>query len=755
MDRFKDKRRVIDFSAELVDRMFPLENRMNKQKSIRHTNERILITRGTKGMAHIKAESLAGGYFGLGYMHGYDRAFQMWFTKILMEGRVSEHFGDREDLINIDKYFRRLRLNKPIGEEEKDISEEKYELIRCYIAGVEYFRKENDLPIEFQLSGVKLYPWDIKDCIGVLRLMSYVGLAEGQGAAELVLTEAVMSGEKYFNALAEIFKPYFKGYKYEWFKNINLPDPLIKPESNRGGSPYSASGGASNNWAVSGRLSETSKPIFCNDPHLEISRLPSIWYEVVMDTPEMWCHGITVPGAPGFAAGWNGDLAWGITFTSADTEDFFIEECKNGSYLRDNKWFKFRERKEIIKTKKGRIISYPIYENDHGFLLGNPNVEGKYLARRWSGFEPIAGGVLDAFMELPLLKDVKDAMKNAQKMSIPSLNWVFADSKDNIGFQMTGNIPKRKRGLSGILPIPGWDSKYGWDGYITSDKLPGVYNPKEGYIVTANNRLDEGIKTPVQNMPFSTDRADRITEMIEKLKPLNAEKMKKIQMDVYSLQAKRIIDFTAEYLKGDPLGERLLDWNCEFTPESVEATIFDDYYRELFIETAGDRIFPKELLIKIYDETLFFLLNHHLIESEWMRKDGLFAEIDWSYTVKRVLDRIKGREFVPWGKRNSIVMRHILFGNTLLGKLGFNEKAHPLRGYKTTIHQGTKYRESKRDMTFGPSYRIIVDLGKGVAYSVIPGGVSGRRFSRYYKSEIKDWLCGGYKLTDFNKEKSI
>ncbi len=753
MNKFKNNRRTINFSRELVDSMFPLENRIDVKKDVPHMDERIVITRDSKGMPHIKAESLGGGYFGLGYMHGYDRAFQLWFTKILMEGRVSEHFGDREELINIDKYFRRLKLNKPIDSEDRDIEEDKRELIRSYIAGIEYFRKENDLPIEFKLTGVKPSPWELRDCLGVLRLMSYVGLAEGQGAAELVLTEAVMSGEKYFDALARVFEPYFKGYKYEWFKNINLPNPLLKVEKGRVPSSDSVSVGASNNWAVSGKLSETSKPIFCNDPHLEVSRLPSIWYEVVLDTPEVWCHGITVPGAPGFAAGWNGDLAWGITFTSADTEDFFIEECRNGSYLRDNKWFQFRERKEMIKTKKGRVISYSVYENDHGFLLGDPNVEGRYLARKWSGFEPVAGRVLNAFMELPLLKTVRDAMKNARKMVIPSLNWVFADSKDNIGFQMTGNIPKRKRGLSGILPIPGWDSKYGWDGYVASDKLPSLYNPEEGYIITANNRLDGGMKGSLQNMPFSIDRAARIAELIEKLKPLNAEKMKEIQMDVRSLQAKRVIDFTAEYLKGDPLGDRLLGWDCKFTPESVEATIFDDYYRELFIESTGDVLFPRELLIKIYDETLFFLLNHHLVEDEWMKENGLFSGLDWRVIVKKALDRIRGNKFVPWGKRNSIVMRHMLFGETLLGKLGFNEKPHPLRGYKTTIHQGTKYREGKRDMTFGPSYRLIVDLGKRFAYSVIPGGVSGRRFSKYYKSEINDWLCGGYKRTDFDGKK--
>ncbi len=753
MKKTDERAIILNFSSGLVDILLSPGEGLDVREL--PTEERVVVSRGEKGIPIIKAESLEGGYFGLGYMHGYDRAFEMWFTKILVEGRVAEHFGDREELINIDKYFRRLKLYKPIEGEEADITRDKLKLMHSYLAGIEYFRRENDIPLEFKITGVKqLSRWELKDCIAFLRLMSYVGLAEGQGSAELILTEAVMRGKKYFDALSEAFNPYFEGYDYNWFKGIKLEHPLVegfgtKSDNSNNSSTLSGMGG-SNNWAVNGEWTENASAIFCNDPHLEISRLPSIWYEVIIDTPQMWCQGITVPGAPGIPAGWNGKLSWGITFTAADTEDFFIEACKNGSYLRDDKWFQFRERRELIKTKAGRIITYNVYENDHGFLMGDPNIEGRYLARKWSGYEPVAGRVLNAFLEIPMLSNVKDALNNAEKMVIPSLNWLFADSDGNIGFKMTGTIPKRKKGLSGILPIPGWDSSYGWDGYLSPDELPVVYNPKEGYIVTANNRLDKEYGSFIQNMPFSEDRALRIGELIEELKPLNPEKMKKIQMDVYSKQAKRIVKFVSRYLEGDSIGERLLAWDYNFTPESVEATIFDDFYRELVIETVGEVLFPKDLLVKIYDETLFFLLNHHVIEREWLKgQDGLFAGTDWESVVKRVLEKLKAKEYVNWGKKNSIVMKHLLFGDTILGRLGFNEKKHPLRGYKTTIHQGTKYREGKRDMTFGPSYRLIVDMKAKIAYSIIPGGVSGRRFSRYYKSEINDWLSGNYKSITF------
>ena len=37
--------------------------------------------------------------------------------------------------------------------------------------------------------------------------------------------------------------------------------------------------------------------------------------------------------------------------------------------------------------------------------------------------------------------------------------------------------------------MPGWTDEYGWEGMIPFDELPYTFNPKEGYIVTANNQV--------------------------------------------------------------------------------------------------------------------------------------------------------------------------------------------------------------------------------------------------------------------------
>ncbi|MBN8909111.1 MAG: penicillin acylase family protein [Rhodospirillales bacterium] len=74
------------------------------------------------------------------------------------------------------------------------------------------------------------------------------------------------------------------------------------------------------------------------------------------------------------------------------------------------------------------------------------------------------------------------------RLNAPAQNLIYADVDGNIGYQAPGQIPIRE-GYDGKWPIPGWDSRYRWTGYIPFDALPSVYNPKEGWIVTANQAV--------------------------------------------------------------------------------------------------------------------------------------------------------------------------------------------------------------------------------------------------------------------------
>ena len=74
----------------------------------------------------------------------------------------------------------------------------------------------------------------------------------------------------------------------------------------------------------------------------------------------------------------------------------------------------------------------------------------------------------------------------APNWAVPAQNLVYADVEGNIGYQTPGSDPGPP-GYSGKYPVPGWDSTYGWDGFIEFDALPNMLNPESGLVITANN----------------------------------------------------------------------------------------------------------------------------------------------------------------------------------------------------------------------------------------------------------------------------
>jgi penicillin amidase len=79
---------------------------------------------------------------------------------------------------------------------------------------------------------------------------------------------------------------------------------------------------------------------------------------------------------------------------------------------------------------------------------------------------------------------------------------------------------------------------------------------------------------------------------------------------------------------------------------------------------------------------------------------------------------------------------------TLPPWLGFDRRPGAMRGGRATIHQGQQLRIGGRDVTAGPSYRMVTDLASSALRTALPGGPSDRRFSRWYASGVADWLTG-------------
>jgi len=103
---------------------------------------------------------------------------------------------------------------------------------------------------------------------------------------------------------------------------------------------------------------------------------------------------------------------------------------------------------------------------------------------------------------------------------------------------------------------------------------------------------------------------------------------------------------------------------------------------------------------------------------------------------------------MPWGRRQQMVMKNIFFEGRLPAWLGFDHGPVELPGNRATVIQGGIFTSLDRQTTFTPSWRFITDLGDDSARTALAGGPSGRRFSRWYTTDIKRWLEGRYKTIE-------
>lgn len=701
--------------------------------------ESISITRMEGGIPLIQGQNEHALYYGLGFCHARDRGMQMLLTKILGYGKGSEHLSGDDSMLEIDIFFRKMNWYSSLGEELAKLNPEEKALLQAYCDGVnEGFAKKKPWELKLLL-GYKEFSWSPEDTILLTRMTGYISLAQSQGEIEHAFLEMVQKGVSK-ELLRELF-PYVEDYDEALFRKIKLqgqiiPDPVKQEVS-------ANSFMASNNWAISGSRTTSGAAIFANDPHLEINRLPPVWYEVAAQVGSKYVHSASMPGLPSFIIGRSSEMSWGATYAFMDAIDSWIEECKDGKYLKDGEWHGFRVRKEVIKRKKKPDVEITIYENDHGVLAGDPYQAGYYLSTRWSGARSGSKAIRTGF-QLWNVTTVEEGMKVIGEIE-SAFSWVMADRKGNIGYQMSGMLPKRADGISGFAPLPGWKSENDWQGFHDPADLPRAYNPEEGYIITANNDLNHLGKVDPINIPMGDYRAERIKDLIENGSKIGIEENKVMHYDTYSLQAEKFLAIIIPLLPDTPQADILKNWDLCYEVNSQGAFIFEMVYRSLYYEVFG-RALGLGLEDFLRNESSIFIDFYANFDAILLKENSAWFR---GRTRKEVYQRAmeNGLKVPPreWGSINQITLSNILLGGKMPKFLGFDKGPFPLRGGRASVHQGQVYNSAGRATSFAPSFRLITDLSEDIVYTNFPGGVSDRRFSKLYNSDWENWVKGIYR----------
>ncbi len=706
--------------------------------------DEILIERTEHGIPIIKAHLESDMYYGLGYCHAMDRGMQMIIMKILGSGTASEHLSADDEMLEIDRFFRRMNWHNNLQEEIQKLDEKSSDLLQAYCDGANTaFAKKKPWELKLLL-GYKNFTWSKLDVVLLARMAGYLTLAQSQGEIERLFVEMVQNGVRK-ELLHELFPNILGDYDEVLLKELKInekvvPDPV---KWNVTTAPLMAS----NSWVISGKRTRSGSPLLANDPHLEINRLPAVWYEVGIQVGDKYAYSATMPGISPLLVTRKNDLSWGATYTFMDATDSWIEQCKDGKYLKDGIWQDFQKRREVIKRKKGKTVEITYYENGHGVLDGNPYEEGYYLCTKWSG-EKSGANTIKAGFQMWDAKNVKEGMDTIGKLEV-SFNWVLADNQGNIGFQMSGLMPKRKIGVSGFVPLPGWLSENDWQGYHEVADLPRSYNPKAGFIVTANNDLNHLGRVDPINMPMGSYRADRITQIIESKDKIGVEDVKKMHFDTYSLEAELFMNIVRPLLPETPNGKLLKEWDLCYEIDSKGAYLFEMVYRTLYYEIFGG-VLGVDLVDFLQNKSGLFIDFYANFDTILVSENSSWFQGRTRKEIyQKAVDTALKTKPKPWGEVNKITLINILLGGKLPKFMGFDKGPFSLRGGRATIHQGQVYTSAGRDTSFAPSFRMITDMSEDVVYTNLAGGVSDRRFSKWYCNDFNNWLNGIYKKLSF------
>lgn len=699
------------------------------------------IWRDTHGVAHVEGRDLVDVIHGEGYAHGRDRALEIFLMRILGQGRGSELLDASDEMLAIDTFFRRMNWAQNMESELGKITPEMRALFQAYCDGVNTACSEK-FPWELKLLGCRFEPWCIEDILMTSRMFGYISLAQSQGEMERLLVEMVQAGVSE-EKLHDLFPGILQGLDIGLIRQVKFSERIVLPSSLWNTAAVSMM--ASNNWVVSGTKTASGKPILCNDPHLEINRLPSVWYEIVLKTPDQYAAGASFPGVPGILVGRTSDLAWGATYAFMDATDSWIEQCEAGMYFREpDAWHTFTERKEVIKRKKKPPVEIVFYENEHGILDGDPNETGFYLTTAWA--PSMSGAVsVSSIVSMWHAKDVKQGMETLRNIE-SAWSFVLADVHGNIGFQMSGMMPKRRDGISGFVPLPGWKEENDWMGFEDPANLPMCSNPEQGFFVTANQDLNAfGTAHPI-TLPMGPYRSDRITELLEANDQFSCTDMYAIHHDVYSTQARAFMDMLVPLLPDTPTARILKEWDCRYSADSKGAWIFKQFYTALRRQVFGEHGFGPAVIDHLETHTgIFndFYLNFDRVllsdESAWF--NGSSREELYTQALNTAL----AQEPRTWGESRQLILAHILFGGRLPRWLGFDRGPITLIGDLATPHQGQIFESGGRKTCFAPSLKMAIDLSTDEIHTALPGGPSDRRFSRWYCSDLENWINGIYK----------
>jgi penicillin amidase len=537
-----------------------------------------------------------------------------------------------------------------------------------------------------------------------------------------------------------------------WLNSSHLLDPEFRV--------------GSNNWAVSSKLGKpaegmggTNRAILASDMHLGL-RVPTVWYRAVMRTPTRnhpgrQLVGVTLPGAPVMVEGSNGTVAWGFTNSTGDFGDLIelkmVDENQYATPAGPRSLESFTEK-----------IAYSGGAEDYTYewSIWGPVVEVRDKRRfvhKWIGNDPEAFDL--NILNMESARSVDELADMANRAGMPNQNVMMVDDQGNIGWTISGRLPKRKGPPEWVARD--WSTQEAWEGYYEPQQHPRVMNPPSGRLWTANNRIMGGdFLQSVGDGRFDPGaRATQIRDRLLEKDQFDEKDLLAIQLDDEGRMLKVWQKWLQELIAADPnvASQEFADYakqqQLRASTDSVTYRIVHEFRNQVFLRIFGFDIArrgnsdakKRGLALKLginrsvpvsYEDVAEELIEQkpiHWLPDEFESWEALLK--DSAVATQDELTKDQPLAEATWGKRNRAAIKHPL------------SMAAPALGTFLDMPDvelaGDSHLPRVQSPSGGASQRLVVSPGfEQVGIYHQPGGASGHPLSPYYRAGFDDWAQG-------------
>jgi penicillin amidase len=745
------------------------------------------IERDAAGVPTIEAGNRLDAGFGLGFLHAQERFFQMDLLRRVPAGRLAELFGPAA--LENDKLFRRHRFEQVAQESWNRLSPMEQSLLNAYTDGVNFgLQKLGASPLEYQILRQTPQPWCPQDCLLAMfamlcQLQDHQGnfkLAHGRlresvpeevfqflcrtgGIDDAALDGSLIAEPKIPPAgiwsLRELGRQERVQGGEQGTRDVAQKKPGFSENplfSNPFGDLNSDLAVGSNSFVVAGQLTGGGPALLASDMHLGL-RVPATWYRAVIVSPPLSnddpptrhrsssetspsCRlvGVTLPGTPLLVSGSNGSIAWGFTNSYVDTGDV-IELINDPTSSGKPPLESFRE--EIHYP--GGKVDFEYQWSPWGpvvYQAGDRRFAYNWIGNRGEAFDL-------GLVRLETVVSTEEGLQTACNLGMPHQNIVIADLQGNVGWTITGRLPARESSPT-LTPVRSDEPPRCWTNFLNPEHHPRQYNPPEGRIWTANNRLvgGEALELLGNGGYAIGHRARQIRQRLFERQNFTEHALLDIQLDDFGSflspwrewflegsrsagkdQLTRLVDDCDLRSRVDSVGYRILhqfrmNVILEFQNE-IERVLFTDRFPGPLPSLREDVI--KQLLIE---------RPEHWLPAKFPNWSEFLQQMV-SETEKGLVVASGDLEQATWGSRNRVRIQHPMAAAVpWLGTvLNMPELELPGDGNVPRV-QGP---------AFGASQRMVVAPGReeeGIYHQ--PGGQSGHPLSPYYRAGFEDWAKG-------------